>query len=562
MTECSAQLCLGFHPRLAVRLTFDAPEVCSDGGVVLLRQVDDRLGLTAGFARCLPDARDATRVVHDRPEQSRQRIYQIALGYEDCNHADRLRSEPLLKTVCDRTPDDPVGLSSQPTPVALRERSGWVDPQAPSAVAGAQLRGGFVRRHRGGDPRHRRHRRRDARRAAAFFLPRLFRPPHLPPSDGLRRRQRATDQRHPAAGQHPRQPGRLVAETVHENDGTGGAGAISPRGGGGHLAPAGLGRAGTVAGRSLRRRCCGHEILLGVTCVTSFRKSGGGRRGEVHPGTCACCEKPAAHGSPSGPPPWIEGRGALHRGTASQAASRAPQADKRAEETSACLASPRRRKEVRHAIETGHIGIPASPSAGASHRSVSGSRSSSQVPCVSSGARPGGRRRWALIVPIRPAGSRTLHLRDLAGGPLGGDALDLAIYFSTGGHCARIRSRPLGTVTTDAAGSASIPDGDFVMGSTTPSTASAARGLSSFLRPLGGHQRPSTARGHGDPAAAAGRPPGHPTARHTSTSTPIRRSASRASSAVWISTGIGLSGSSPEVTSTRRPQRFGCLRSR
>jgi hypothetical protein len=115
MTECSAQLCLGFHPRLAVRLTFDAPEVCSDGGVVLLRQLDDRLGLTAGFARCLPDARDATRVVHDRPEQSRQRIYQIALGYEDCNDADRLRSDPLLKTVCDRTPDDPVGLSSQPT---------------------------------------------------------------------------------------------------------------------------------------------------------------------------------------------------------------------------------------------------------------------------------------------------------------------------------------------------------------------------------------------------------------------------------------------------------------
>jgi hypothetical protein len=44
-----------------------------------------------------------------------QRLYQIALGYEDCNDADRLRSDPLLKTVCDRAPEDPAGLSSQPT---------------------------------------------------------------------------------------------------------------------------------------------------------------------------------------------------------------------------------------------------------------------------------------------------------------------------------------------------------------------------------------------------------------------------------------------------------------
>lgn len=115
MTECSAQLRLGFHPRFAVELTFDAPEISSDGGAVLLREVDDRLRLTAGFAACLPDERDTTRVVHDRHEQSRQRIFQIALGYEDCNDADTLRTDPLLKTVCDRTPKDPVGLSSQPT---------------------------------------------------------------------------------------------------------------------------------------------------------------------------------------------------------------------------------------------------------------------------------------------------------------------------------------------------------------------------------------------------------------------------------------------------------------
>jgi hypothetical protein len=115
MTECSAQLILGFHPQLPVHLDFDGPEISSDAGALLLRQMDDRLGLTAGFAACLEDSRDSSRIVHDRHEQTRQRLYQIALGYEDCNDADSLRHDPLLKSVCNRTPNDPVGLSSQPT---------------------------------------------------------------------------------------------------------------------------------------------------------------------------------------------------------------------------------------------------------------------------------------------------------------------------------------------------------------------------------------------------------------------------------------------------------------
>src|SRR5262245_61931186 len=115
MTECSVQLRLSFHPDLPVDLSFDAPEVSSDGGVILLRQIDERLGLTAGFAACLPDDRDPARVLHDRHEQTRQRLFQIALGYADCNDADSLRWDPLLTTVCNRTPQDGIGLSSQPT---------------------------------------------------------------------------------------------------------------------------------------------------------------------------------------------------------------------------------------------------------------------------------------------------------------------------------------------------------------------------------------------------------------------------------------------------------------
>jgi hypothetical protein len=114
MTECIAQLSLEFHPTLPITVAFDAPQISSDGGVLLLRQMDDRLGLSARLAALLPDARETSKVRHDRREQVRQRLYQIALGYADCNDADRLRHDPLLKSVCDRTPQA-KGLSSQPT---------------------------------------------------------------------------------------------------------------------------------------------------------------------------------------------------------------------------------------------------------------------------------------------------------------------------------------------------------------------------------------------------------------------------------------------------------------
>lgn len=115
MTQCIAQSILPFHPDLPVVVELNAPEISSDGGALLLRQIDDQLGLTANLANCLEDTRDPSRVRHSRHEQVRQRVFQIALGYEDCNDADTLRHDPVLKTVCDRSPKDPDGLSSQPT---------------------------------------------------------------------------------------------------------------------------------------------------------------------------------------------------------------------------------------------------------------------------------------------------------------------------------------------------------------------------------------------------------------------------------------------------------------
>ncbi|WP_239014073.1 transposase [Archangium violaceum] len=93
MTHCTPAV-LHFHPTLPVQLTCDAPHTSSDGGALLLRLMDERLGLTQKLAACIPDARDPARVVHSRLEQVRQRVYQMALGYEDCNDAHALRRAP------------------------------------------------------------------------------------------------------------------------------------------------------------------------------------------------------------------------------------------------------------------------------------------------------------------------------------------------------------------------------------------------------------------------------------------------------------------------------------
>jgi hypothetical protein len=98
-TDCISPIELHFQPK-PVALSCDAPDISSDGGVLLLRQLDDRLGLTRSFAALLEDDRAPGRRRHDRAEQLRQRIYQIGLGYEDCLDANRLRLDPAMQHAC------------------------------------------------------------------------------------------------------------------------------------------------------------------------------------------------------------------------------------------------------------------------------------------------------------------------------------------------------------------------------------------------------------------------------------------------------------------------------
>lgn len=95
---------------------FDADHLSSDGGVVLLRSLDGGLGLTERVTQHLVDNRDQDRVTHSYLDLFRQRAYGIALGYADCNDAERIASDPCMKLACDRLATDvDDALGSQPT---------------------------------------------------------------------------------------------------------------------------------------------------------------------------------------------------------------------------------------------------------------------------------------------------------------------------------------------------------------------------------------------------------------------------------------------------------------
>jgi len=104
----------GFCGKL-VQADFTGGSVTSDGGILFLRELDKGLGVIDRFASCLLDTRHQSYVDHSYKEMLAQRIFQIALGYEDCNDSTTLREDPGLKTACERLPfsDDP--LASQPT---------------------------------------------------------------------------------------------------------------------------------------------------------------------------------------------------------------------------------------------------------------------------------------------------------------------------------------------------------------------------------------------------------------------------------------------------------------
>jgi hypothetical protein len=119
MPNCT-QESFGFpsFDRRKIEANFGGGDVTSDAGVLLLREADRRLGLTAALDAVIPDPRDPLQVTHRQVDLLRQRIYGLALGYEDLNDHDTLRSDAAWQTAVER--DSP--LASSPTLCRLEQR--------------------------------------------------------------------------------------------------------------------------------------------------------------------------------------------------------------------------------------------------------------------------------------------------------------------------------------------------------------------------------------------------------------------------------------------------------
>ena len=97
MTDCSQT---SFHfateSRRPAVARFDGGAITSEAGALLLHRTEDKTGILRQFARCFHDYRNPERIEHSVAELVRQRVYGLALGYEDLNDHDRLRADPLL----------------------------------------------------------------------------------------------------------------------------------------------------------------------------------------------------------------------------------------------------------------------------------------------------------------------------------------------------------------------------------------------------------------------------------------------------------------------------------
>lgn len=109
-TECTRQVCQ-FQSLKGRQIVaqFNGGKITSDGGGLLLREVENRTGILRSFAECFRDERDPRLIEHSKEELIRQRVYALALGYEDLNDHDELRADYLLAAIVEK--GDPTGQS-------------------------------------------------------------------------------------------------------------------------------------------------------------------------------------------------------------------------------------------------------------------------------------------------------------------------------------------------------------------------------------------------------------------------------------------------------------------
>jgi hypothetical protein len=128
MTECN-QESFGFEAPGGRELVarFDGGTMSSDGGVLLLERTEQRLHLVSRLASCFDDRRNPIYVQHKLPEMLRQRIFGLALGYEDLSDHDQLRHDPLLCAVSGKRDAKQEALAGKSTLNRLELSTGQPD---------------------------------------------------------------------------------------------------------------------------------------------------------------------------------------------------------------------------------------------------------------------------------------------------------------------------------------------------------------------------------------------------------------------------------------------------
>ncbi|RPJ23384.1 MAG: IS1380 family transposase [Planctomycetaceae bacterium] len=133
MTDCITEpLLFSSLKRQKIQADFRGGRLTSDGGAVLLRQVDRWLGLIDAINACIPDPRHRVSTVHSQRTLLAQRIFGIALGYEDLNDHQSLRQDPLFQILSERGVRADLPLASPPTLCRLENR---VDRKALGKIA-------------------------------------------------------------------------------------------------------------------------------------------------------------------------------------------------------------------------------------------------------------------------------------------------------------------------------------------------------------------------------------------------------------------------------------------
>src|SRR4051794_13833122 len=112
--DATFHTCFDTSTALTLEAAFDGGRISADGGLPWLAHLDSELGLCQSLGECVPEWRRGT-LTHSLEDLVRQRVLQIACGYEDQDDADFLRGDPIFKLACGRLPETGADLASQPT---------------------------------------------------------------------------------------------------------------------------------------------------------------------------------------------------------------------------------------------------------------------------------------------------------------------------------------------------------------------------------------------------------------------------------------------------------------